>query len=100
MINTIPTVSLKRIRIPPDLVVPTLLGIGLLTAFFTTAPWPTLTVVGAVYLGSIPLTIRASHRIRRAAEARPREPAETPALPPAPALPLDETAPPAHQWRH
>jgi CDP-diacylglycerol---serine O-phosphatidyltransferase len=97
MISTVPTVSLKRIRIAPHLVIPTLLGIGVLTAFFTTAPWPTLTVVGAVYLASIPLTVRASRRIRRAAEARPREASEAA---PAPALPLEDTAPPAHEWRH
>src|SRR2546428_320776 len=45
MISTVPTISLKRIRIPPDFVVPTLLGIGLLAGLFTTAPWPTLTFI-------------------------------------------------------
>ena len=65
MVSNVPTVSLKRIRIPPHFVVPTLLGIGVATAFLTTAPWPTLTCVGAVYLASIPLTIRASYRMRR-----------------------------------
>ncbi|HEV8680400.1 MAG TPA: CDP-diacylglycerol--serine O-phosphatidyltransferase [Stellaceae bacterium] len=101
MVSTIPTVSLKRIRIPHHFVVPTLLGIGVATAFLTTAPWLTLIVVGVVYLGSIPLTVRASYRLRRAAEARPAQPAETvPALPAAPALPLGEAAPPANEWRH
>ena len=32
MVSTIPTVSLKRIRIPHDFVIPTLLGIGVMTA--------------------------------------------------------------------
>ena len=63
MISTVPTISLKRIRIPPDFVVPTLLGIGVLAGLFTTAPWPTLTFIGAVYIASIPLTIRASKRL-------------------------------------
>src|SRR5438067_2218684 len=93
MVSTVPTMSLKRIRIPPHLVVPTLLGIGLLAGFFMTAPWPTLTFIGAAYIASIPLTIRASLRLRRAAEARKTEPAEastpaaiaTPAIPPLPA---------------
>ncbi len=101
MVSTIPTVSLKRIRIPNHLVIPTLLGIGVMTAFFTTAPWPTLTLVGVVYLASIPLTIRASYRIRRAATARPPEPAAAGSpLPVAATLPLGETAPPAKEWRH
>jgi len=104
MISTVPTISLKRIRIPPDFVVPTLLGIGVLAGLFTTAPWPTLTFIGAVYIASIPLTIRASKRLRRAAEARRAEPTETPAAEPVtaaalPAPPLDGH-PPASEWRH
>lgn len=101
MVSRLPTVSLKRIRIPNHYVVPTLLGIGVMTAFFTTAPWPTLTLVGAVYLASIPLTIRASYRLRRAERTRPPQPAEAPsALPAAASLPLGETSPPASEWRH
>src|SRR5579872_3290554 len=99
MVSTIPTVSLKRIRIPPHFVVPTLLVIGVMTAFFTTAPWPTLTMVGAIYLVSIPLTIRASRRLRRTfTKGRPVE-ATAPPLPAATALPLADNAP-ANQWRH
>ena len=101
MVSTVPTVSLKRIRIPHHLVIPTLLGIGVMTGFVTTAPWPTLTFVGAVYLASIPLTIRAAARARRTAAARQAEPVEaaTP-LPAAAALPLGDIAPPASEWRH
>jgi CDP-diacylglycerol--serine O-phosphatidyltransferase len=102
MVSNIPTVSLKRIRIPPHLVVPTLLGIGVATAFFTTAPWPTLTCVGAVYLASIPLTIRASYRMRRASvPVRPSDRGEPAAAFTAPAsLPAGDTVPPANEWRH
>jgi CDP-diacylglycerol--serine O-phosphatidyltransferase len=53
MVSTIPTWSLKSIRIPHRFVVPTLLGVGLLAAFASTAPWPTLTLIGALYVGSI-----------------------------------------------
>jgi CDP-diacylglycerol--serine O-phosphatidyltransferase len=67
MVSRVPTVSLKRIRIPHDLVVPTLLAVGVLTAFFTTAPWPTLTLIGIIYVGSIPVTVLAYYRLRRAA---------------------------------
>ena len=102
MVSNVPTVSLKRIRIPAHLVVPTLLGIGVATAFFTTAPWPTLTCVGAVYIASIPLTIRASYRVRHAAvAARPAQPTEAaPALAPPATLPSGDAAPPANEWRH
>jgi len=101
MISTVPTVSLKRIRIPHRFVIPTLLGIGVMAGFFSTSPWPTLTFVGALYLASIPLTIRAATRARRAAATRQAEPTEAGLpLPAAAALPLSEAAPPAREWRH
>jgi CDP-diacylglycerol--serine O-phosphatidyltransferase len=80
-----------------------LLAFVVATAFLTTAPWPTLMVVGVVYLGSIPLTIRSYYRLRRAAEARRAEMAaksEAIPLPNPAALPLDETNVPSTEWRH
>lgn len=90
MVSRVPTVSLKRIRVPQHLVVPTLLGIGVLTAFFTTAPWPTLTLVGIVYIGSIPVTVHAARRQRRTAGVRRAESPEAPALAPPNSAPLSE----------
>jgi CDP-diacylglycerol--serine O-phosphatidyltransferase len=102
MVSTVPTVSLKRIRIAPHFVVPTLLAVGLLTAFFTTAPWPTLICVGAAYLGSIPLTVRASRHMRSVAEPSRSAPTEGGrALPAVAPVPLGGAAPPpANEWRH
>ncbi len=102
MVSKVPTVSLKRIRVPHHLVVPSLLGVGLLAAFVTTVPWLTLTVVGIAYVGSIPLTIRAYDRARRAAEARRNAPSDiaAPGPLPGPGYPLDEGRAPAGQWRH
>ncbi len=102
MISKVPTFSLKRIRVPHQWVVPTLLGIGVLAAFVTTAPWLTLTAIGIVYVGSIPLTIRSYYRLRRNALAPRAEPSEAPArLASSPAaMPLDRESPPANEWRH
>ena len=101
MVSTVPTVSLKRIRIPPQMVMPTLLGVGVATAFLTSAPWPTLTCVGLVYLGSIPLTVRAYSQLRQAAEARRNQSAETPAAEPVPlSYTPGEANPPPNEWRH
>jgi CDP-diacylglycerol--serine O-phosphatidyltransferase len=103
MVSKVPTVSLKRIRVPHHLVVPTLLGIGALAAAGTTAPWPTLTAIGVVYVGSIPLTVRSYFRLKRAAAATRRdEPADTgsPTPPSGAAYPLDDGTAPATQWRH
>src|SRR5580700_5596694 len=38
MVSTLPTLSLKKFRIPHRFVMPTLLGVGVLAAFLTTAP--------------------------------------------------------------
>jgi CDP-diacylglycerol---serine O-phosphatidyltransferase len=102
MISTLPTFSLKKFSIPHRFVVPTLLCIGLLAAFATTAPWPTLTLVGFLYLGSIPLTIRAAAPLRQAAKAKKTETAEAPALlaVPPPSSAIGEPAPPPSEWRH
>jgi CDP-diacylglycerol--serine O-phosphatidyltransferase len=99
MVSTIPTLSLKRFRIPHRFVVPTLLGIGLIAAFLTTAPWPTLFLIGILYLGSIPLTLRAAAARRAATPVEKPETAEAPALPIA-ASPLGEEAVPPNEYRH
>jgi len=102
MISTIPTLSLKKFSIPHRFVMPTMLGVGLLAAFATTAPWPTLTLIGLIYLGSIPLTIRATAPLRTAAKAKKPETAEAPPLLAAPSpLPLsNEPTTPPNEWRH
>lgn len=102
MVSRIPTLSLKKFHVPHDYVIPTLLGVGLLAAFASTAPWPTLFFVGLLYLGTIPLTVRSAMRLRRAAAAKKPEAAEATALlaaPPQPP-PVGETAVPPNEWRH
>lgn len=99
MVSTIPTVSLKRFRVQPRFVLPTLLGIAALAGLMTTLPWPTLSLLGFVYLGSIPLTVRA-YRRRRAAEPRRPEPAEAALAPPLPPYALGEGATPSSETRH
>src|SRR5206468_193397 len=103
MISKVPTVSLKRIRIPHHMVIPTLLAFGVATAFLTMEPWLTLTVVGIVYVGSIPLTIRSYYRLKRAAEARKAEFTEKPEtlpLPPSAPFQPGEGNAPSTEWRH
>jgi CDP-diacylglycerol--serine O-phosphatidyltransferase len=104
MVSTVPTLSLKKFRIPHRFVMPTLLGVGVMAAFLTTAPWPTLVLIGMLYLGTIPLTHRSARRFRRAAEPKKAEPAQAAAVllpaaaPPSPSL--GETAVPPNEWRH
>jgi CDP-diacylglycerol--serine O-phosphatidyltransferase len=103
MISKVPTVSLKRIRIPHHMVVPTLLAFGVATAFLTTEPWLTLTAVGIVYVSSIPFTVRAYYRLKNDTLGRKAETAERPESAPLPAatpFPLGDAAPPPNEWRH
>ena len=102
MVSRLPTVSLKGLRVPQQYVLPTLLGLGIATALFTTVPWPTLTAVGIVYLASIPLTVRAYLQLRRQHLARLPEAAAEPVSPPAipVAAMLDEPRLPQSEWRH
>jgi CDP-diacylglycerol--serine O-phosphatidyltransferase len=104
MISKVPTVSLKRIRIPHHLVIPTLLAFGVATAFLTTEPWLTLTAVGIVYVSSVPWTIYSYYRFKRAAEARKAEAAEkTETAAPLPGVtpfPLGESPRSVNEWRH
>ena len=73
MISRIPTFSLKRFHVPHHYVIPIMLAVALFAAFLTTAPWPTMAVVGLAYFGSIPFTLRSFNRMRSAAEAAARE---------------------------
>lgn len=101
MVSRVPTLSAKRFRIPPHQVVPTLLGIGLLAAFATTAPWPTLLLLGLIYLATIPWTMRAGRlEARRAGAPKKPEPAEPAALIAAPPAALGEATPPPNEYRH
>jgi CDP-diacylglycerol--serine O-phosphatidyltransferase len=69
MVSSIPTISLKRFRVPHHYVVPIMLGVAIFAGFLTTAPWPTLSAIGIVYIASIPFTLRQFNRMRRAAES-------------------------------
>ena len=71
MVSKIPTFSGKRFRVPHAYVLPVLLLVGILTAFMVTTPWTTISIVGVLYLGSIPVSVRAYSCLRRqAAELR------------------------------
>ena len=78
MVSRVPTYSFKRFRVPREWVLPLLLFVGAMAAFLTTEPWATLLVVGALYLGSIPVGILAYSRLRRAADALRTSPRELP----------------------
>jgi CDP-diacylglycerol---serine O-phosphatidyltransferase len=66
MVSRIPTYSMKKVRIPAALIVPLLLGVGLLAAALVTNPWPTLLAIGTLYALSIPFSALRYQRLMKA----------------------------------
>lgn len=66
MVSRVPTYSFKSFRIRREFVLPMLLGLAAMAAFLTTEPWLTLLIVGGLYIGSMPFSIRSYGRLRRA----------------------------------
>jgi CDP-diacylglycerol--serine O-phosphatidyltransferase len=84
MVSKIPTFSIKTVlvRVKPEWVLPTLIGVGLFVAALSSAPWHTLLGVGLVYVASLPIGWWEAYRLRRQYEheqanapPRPGEPA-------------------------
>ena len=65
MVSHIPTMSLKSFKVSQKFVLPTLLFVGLMAASVASNPWSTLSVVGMLYLGSIPVSVLTFQRHRR-----------------------------------
>ena len=57
MVSYIPTFSSKQIRVPQRMSVPALALFGLLIAGLINEPWPTLTLMGALYLLFMPWSV-------------------------------------------
>ena len=73
MVSRVPTYSFKRFRVRRDWVPATLLVIGALAAFITTEPWATLSMIGLLYLGSIPASYMAYRRLVRPTSSSSQE---------------------------
>jgi CDP-diacylglycerol--serine O-phosphatidyltransferase len=68
MVSRLPTYSFKKSKVPQEYVLFILVAAGLLVAGLAGAPWRTLTVVGVLYLLSLPFAYRSYSRLRREAE--------------------------------
>lgn len=68
MVSRLPTFSFKKSKVPQEYVLFILVAAGLLVAGLAGAPWRTLTVVGVLYVLTLPFAYRSYHRLRREAE--------------------------------
>ncbi|MBW8268957.1 CDP-alcohol phosphatidyltransferase family protein [Caldovatus aquaticus] len=69
MVSTLPTWSFKNFKVPRELVLPLLLGIGLYAAFLIADPWAAMALGGLIYGGMLPFSVRSYRRLKREAEA-------------------------------
>ena len=78
MVSRVPTFSIKKIRIAPDQVLPTLLLASVVIVGLVVETWLTLSLVGLVYLLSLPVGVVVARRMREreAAAAPPAPPTE------------------------
>ena len=65
MVSRVPTYSIKRIRITPDQVLPTLLLASVVIVGLVVEPWLTLSLIGIVYLCSLPFAVMSARRMRK-----------------------------------
>jgi CDP-diacylglycerol--serine O-phosphatidyltransferase len=69
MISQIPTYSFKRVRIRREMVLPMLVVVGIVAAILFSYPWFVLSVLGLLYLASIPFSYRAQQRFAAAQDS-------------------------------
>ena len=78
MVSNIPTFSSKQIRIPYKMKFPVLALFAILIAGLINEPWPTLTIMGIVYLLMLPLGLRHYNRKVKALAEGIKEPDDDP----------------------
>jgi len=69
MVSRVPVYSGKHMRLKPQWVVPLMVLIGVFAAFMVTDPWATLTLVGVVYILTIPFSAWSFRQLQRRADA-------------------------------
>lgn len=74
MVSRVPTFSGKRVRVAPHMVLPTLLIASVVIAGLVVETWLTLCLISLAYLVSIPISVRAAHRMKRQEAAAPAAP--------------------------
>ena len=68
LVSTLPVWSFKNFKVPPEYVLPLLLGTGIFAAVLVADPWAALAAGGLIYLGMLPFSVRSFRRLRREAE--------------------------------
>jgi CDP-diacylglycerol--serine O-phosphatidyltransferase len=65
MVSRVPTYSFKNVRVKPQAVLFLMLLVGVVAAFLVTDPWLTLSLVGFIYLFTIPISYVTFRRLEK-----------------------------------
>ena len=65
MVSRVPTFSVKRVRVAPHMVLPTMLAALLVIVGLVTETWLTLSIIGVLYLCSLPVSAWSARAMRR-----------------------------------
>ncbi len=77
-VSTLPLWSFKNFKVPAQLVLPLMLGVGLYVTVLVADPWTALAAAGLIYAVMIPFSLRSYRRLRADAEALQEEVPEEP----------------------
>ena len=77
-VSTLPLWSFKNFKVPAELVLPLMLGVGLYVTVLVADPWTALAAAGLIYAVMIPFSLRSHRRLRADAEALQEEVPEEP----------------------
>ncbi|MAH84112.1 MAG: CDP-diacylglycerol--serine O-phosphatidyltransferase [Rhodospirillaceae bacterium TMED8] len=61
-VSSIPTYSMKKLRVPQRKLLVTMLGVAMIIAFVASFPWLSLTIFLTIYMISIPFSVRSYRR--------------------------------------
>lgn len=78
MISSVATFSWSALKLRRGVRLGALAGIALLGAALISSPWPTLTVVSILYIGTVPFGVRAYAKVRRLRAANAARAAASP----------------------
>lgn len=70
-VSRIPTFSAKKVHLPPALMLPALLGVGILAVMISTWPWLTILMGGLIYILTIPVAWMVQRQERARAMVMP-----------------------------
>lgn len=69
MVSRVPIFSGKHMRLKPQLVVPLMVGVGVLAGLLWAEPWATLSFIGLAYIALIPMSVWSYRRLQIGEEA-------------------------------